>query len=153
MDQIKSFDESCYSGPEEERVQKFEPDYAMMYLTAQTLPPTWNASLFAPRETRESSEDGADGEAALTRDETEEDSEATRFMIQFIKYRDEIGKPYDDDARIGGKPIDMYKLHKAVHESGGFNRCNQQNLWLEVCDTLGVKSADKGQDLRTIYAT
>lgn len=151
-DQIRSFSESLYTASEEERVQKSHPDYALQYLRDQTLPPTWYATLFTPFDQHESSDDGGEADAATARDDADEESEATRFMIQFIRYRDESGQPYDSSATVNGVPVELYKLYREVHNSGGFNRCNQENRWSEICEELDLP-VEGASALKTIYQT
>ncbi|GAU89838.1 hypothetical protein RvY_02340 [Ramazzottius varieornatus] len=134
-DQVKLFHEGVYTFPDEDRVLK--SDSALLFFREQILPPTWSTSMFLPVEApRESSEDGNE-DAASTRDDDEEESEANRFMIQFIKWSDERGHPYDNAAMVEDKPVDMYKLYKAVHNAGGYNKCNQENKWEDIREELG----------------
>ncbi|XP_055327392.1 AT-rich interactive domain-containing protein 4B-like [Paramacrobiotus metropolitanus] len=150
--QVKPFSESLYSEPEEDRIQTFNPDYALLYFRDQSLPPTWQPTLFVPFDQHEGTDEGDDGEDSGGRDDPDDESEANRFMIQFIKYRDESGHPYDGEPTVLGKTVDMYKLYREVHHVGGFNRCTQESKWPEICGALSI-SRDGADSLKNIYQT
>ncbi|OQV20699.1 putative AT-rich interactive domain-containing protein 4B [Hypsibius exemplaris] len=157
-DILKPFSEAFYTAPDEDRLTKLEPDTALQYFKDKTLPPTWQATMFTPLEQRESPEDGgADpGEGAgPSRDDSDDErdhDEATRFMILWMRYRDESGHQDQGAPSVGGQTVDMYQLYLAVQNAGGFKNCTQEDKWEDLVGELDLP-ADGAAALKGIYQT
>ena len=89
-----------------------------------------------------------------SRDESvdEENEEASRFMIQLLRWRDDSGHQDQATPTVAGETVDMYQLYRAVMNAGGYNRCNQEDKWADLVEELELP-ADGGPELKEIYHT
>lgn len=65
-------------------------------------------------------------------------------MAQLYKFMDDRGTPMNVCPMIGSEDIDLYRLFRAVHKLGGYNRVTNQNQWKAVTRRLGLVMQNSG---------
>lgn len=65
-------------------------------------------------------------------------------MAQLYKFMDDRGTPMNVCPMIGSEDIDLYRLFRAVHKLGGYNRVTNQNQWKAVTRRLGLMMQNSG---------
>ena len=71
----------------------------------------------------------------------ERDVSRARFMAQFRSYLDGCGMSMRKPPLMGGREIDLYRLHQVVVGLGGYHLITQEKRWVEVGQQLKLKEA------------
>ncbi|RZC38979.1 AT-rich interactive domain-containing protein 4B, partial [Asbolus verrucosus] len=105
---------------------------ALNYLDHNELPVHWERnSLFNMQSIDSDSEENYSDSS-----DDEPNEEKDRFVAQLYKFMDDSGTPLNKSPMIGNKDVDLHKLFRVVHKSGGYNRVTNQNKWRSITTRL-----------------
>lgn len=122
---------------------KVAVEKALLFLEKNELPPHWDKdSLFGNSVSSGNSD--YDGELDSDSSDDEPREEKDHFVAQLYKFMDDRGTPMNVCPMIGSEDIDLYRLFRAVHKLGGYNRVTNQNQWKAVTRRLGLMMQNSG---------
>ncbi|KAL6440112.1 hypothetical protein ACFW04_003019 [Cataglyphis niger] len=122
---------------------KVAVEKALLFLEKNELPPHWDKdSLFGHSVSSGNSD--YDGELDSDSSDDEPREEKDHFVAQLYKFMDDRGTPMNVCPMIGSEDIDLYRLFRAVHKLGGYNRVTNQNQWKAVTRRLGLMMQNSG---------
>ncbi|CAL1675970.1 unnamed protein product [Lasius platythorax] len=122
---------------------KVAVEKALLFLEKNELPPHWDKdSLFGHSVSSGNSD--YDGELDSDSSDDEPREEKDHFVAQLYKFMDDRGTPMNVCPMIGSEDIDLYRLFRAVHKLGGYNRVTNQNQWKTVTRRLGLMMQNSG---------